>query len=111
MQRESTHTAYRLNWWKAKSNSDLLLTEEREDSNPDWPLSSSDATLNVTQYLVHQLAYTGHLLNIEQKLCEKGKLWFSTALEKKNWSHVEYIGKKLGVRRAYNIKVRFGKPH
>lgn len=37
MQRESTHTAYRLNWLKAKSNSDLVLTKEREDSNPDWP--------------------------------------------------------------------------
>ena len=68
---------------------------------------SSDATLNVTQYLVNQLAYTGHLTEYRaeniysEKYSEKGKLSFTTAFEK-NWSHVEYIGKMLGVRRAYN---------
>lgn len=33
--------------------------------------------------MVHQLAYTGHLLNVQQKQDEKGKLSFLTALEKK----------------------------
>ena len=83
MQREKTHTTYRLNCLKTKSNSDLVLTKEREESNPDWALSSSDATLNVIQYMVHQLAYIGHLLKVQQKQDEKGKLSFLTALEKK----------------------------
>lgn len=53
----------------------MVLTKGIEDSNNG--LSSP------YQYLVNQLAYTGHLLNAEQKQGEKLKLPFLSASEKK----------------------------
>lgn len=79
---------------------------------------SSDATLNVTQYLVNQLAYTGHLTEYRaeniysEKYSEKGKLPFSTAFEKKIGAMLNTLAKCwVWEERTTNIKVRFGKPY
>lgn len=65
-----------------------------------WALPGSDATLNIIQYMGNQLAYIGHLLNVEQKQGKEVKLSFSIALGKIRAR--SNTGKMVGVRRECN---------
>lgn len=74
MQREKSDLNSSYTWLNIKSDSDLVLTKGKEDSNGGLSALSSDTILNIIQYLVNQLAYNGHLLNAWQKQSKEVKL-------------------------------------